>query len=71
MNGKIVFSTTKDEILEKWGVVKAGSEILNEENRELFKGIKTSNFGIEALTDDINEAQKRFNSSCVIEKATL
>jgi ABC-2 type transport system ATP-binding protein len=71
MNGKIVFSTTKDEILEKWGVVKAGSEILNEENRGLFKGIKTSNFGIEALTDDINEAQKRFNSSCVIEKATL
>jgi ABC-2 type transport system ATP-binding protein len=71
MNGKIVFSTTKDEILEKWGVVKAGSEILNEENMGLFKGIKTSNFGIEALTDDINEAQKRFNSSCVIEKATL
>ncbi|MEE9450420.1 MAG: ABC transporter ATP-binding protein, partial [Ignavibacteriaceae bacterium] len=64
MNGKIVFSTTKDEILENWGVVKAGSEILNEVNRELFKGIKTSNFGIEALTDDINEAQKRFNSSC-------
>lgn len=71
MNGKIVFSTTKDEILEKWGVVKAGSEILNEENREFFKGIKTSNFGIEALTDDINEAQKRFNSGSVIEKATF
>ncbi len=71
MNGKIVFATTKDEILEKWGVVKADSEILNEENKKLFKGIKTSNFGIQALTDDISEAQKRFNSSCVIEKATL
>jgi len=71
MNGKIVFSTTKDEILEKWGIVKTGDETLIEKNKELFKGIKKSSYGIEALTYDINEAEKRFNSSCVVEKATL
>jgi len=59
MNGEVVFSTTKDEILEKWGIVKTGDEALVEKNKELFKGIKKSSYGIEALTYDINEAEKR------------
>ena len=38
MNGNLVFSKPKDEILEEWGIVKGGDELLNNEYKKFHKG---------------------------------
>ena len=70
-NGRIVFSSARDEVLEKWAVVKAGNELLNDDNWKFFKGIRKREFGFEALTSDAAEARRRFAGNAVIEKASL
>lgn len=69
--GKVVFSRTRDEILENYGVVKGGKELLREENNGLFAGLREHKYGIEALTPNLPEARKKFKTGAVIEKATL
>ena len=69
--GKIVFSTGKDELLEKWGVVKGGRELLDGPNRALFRGIKEHDFGFEALTSDADQARRTLEGKAVIERASL
>ena len=69
--GEIVFSAAKDEILEKWAVVKGGNELLDDDSRTFFKGIRKREFGFEALTSDAVEARRRFAKNAVIEKASL
>ena len=70
-NGELVFSCSQDEVMENWGIIKAGKALLNEENRLEFKGIRIHEFGIEALTSNVNDVQHRFKSDIVVEKATL
>jgi ABC-2 type transport system ATP-binding protein len=70
-NGRIVFSAAKDEVLEKWAVVKAGNELLNDDNRKFFRGTRKREFGFEALTSNAAEARRRFAGKAVIEKASL
>ena len=70
-DGRVVFSDQKDNIQEKWGIVKGGNELLKEENKTMFKGFRKSQFGIEALTSDTDLAKEKFNSTTVIEKASL
>jgi ABC-2 type transport system ATP-binding protein len=69
--GKVVFSRTRDDIFENYGVVKGGKELLREENNGLFAGIREHKYGFEALTPNLLEARKKFKTGAVIEKATL
>jgi ABC-2 type transport system ATP-binding protein len=69
--GGIVFSAPKDEILEKWAVVKGGSELLTEENRKLFRGVRRREFSVQGLTDDAPQARRHLGKDAVIEKASL
>ncbi len=71
LNGKIVFSRSKDEVMETYAVVKGGNDLLDEEMKKHFRGIRKNEFGFEALTTDINNAKKIFGSKIVVEKATL
>ncbi|MCP4725465.1 MAG: ABC transporter ATP-binding protein, partial [bacterium] len=50
--GELVFSKSKDEILENYGLVKGGNDLLNDANRKMFRGIRKSDFGFEALSDN-------------------
>ncbi len=70
-DGEIVFSLPKDVIKEKWGIVKGARELLAEKSRSLFKGIRETDFGFEALIDDIPAARKNFDSGVVIERASI
>ncbi len=69
--GKIIFSESKDDILSRYGIVKGGKEVLNEETREFLRGYRTSDVGFEALTDNVPESERKFGSDVIIEKATL
>ncbi len=69
--GEIVLSTSKDDILEKYGMVKGASDLLNEKTKSLFLGIKTHNYGFEGLVKDKEMARHFFNERAIVEKPTL
>jgi len=70
-NGKIVVSAPKDDLLDKYGIVKGANNLLNEETKPLFVGIKTNKFGFEGLVRDNKEAHRLFNERAIIEKPSL
>lgn len=69
--GDIVFSTSKDEILDNYGIVKGGNDLLDKDVKKNFIGIKENKFGFEGLVDNKQNAIKIFNSDAIIEKPTL
>jgi ABC-2 type transport system ATP-binding protein len=70
-NGEIVFSSTRDVVLERWGIVKGGKELLDHETRRLFEGLQIGEFGFEALTSNVVEARSRLGEKAVISRASL
>lgn len=69
--GKLVFSESKDQIVESYGLVKGGKELLDNATRGEFVSIKETSFGFEALTKDISKARKIFKDRANIERASL
>ena len=69
--GKLVFSETKDKIVEGYGLVKGGKELLDSDTRGEFVSIKETSFGFEALTKDVTKARKTFKDRAIIERASL
>ncbi len=70
-DGAVVFSSSRDEVFETWGVVKGGSELDAPGTRELFRGVRRGEYGVQALTDDIPGARRRLGRDAVIERASL
>ena len=71
LDGKIVFSERKDDVMESYAIVKGGNELLSKNSDGLFKGIRKSDFGFEALTDNAEATRKQFGTDVVLEPATL
>jgi ABC-2 type transport system ATP-binding protein len=70
--GRLIFSATRDEVKDRWGLVKGGLELLDEDHRGLFRGIETSPFSFTAITDDVEAARRQFSGrDVVIERASL
>ena len=70
--GHLVFSATRDEVKDRWGLVKGGLELLDERHRSFLRGIETSAFSFTAITDDVEAARQRFSGrDVVIERASL
>ena len=55
--GQIVFSAPRDDILENYGLVRGGKELLDQTTRPLFVGIRETSFGFEALTGNIQKTR--------------
>jgi ABC-2 type transport system ATP-binding protein len=69
--GEIVLSMAKDDLINKYGLVKGGKELLDRDTRSNFIAVKENNFGFEALTKDKNQAKKDFGDKILVEKPTL
>jgi ABC-2 type transport system ATP-binding protein len=69
--GRLLFAGPKDDILDHWAVVRAGSELTAELAAALPRGLVTTRQGVEALLEDIVEARQRFDGRGVVEPATL
>ena len=69
--GKLVFSRTKDDIIENYGIVKGSKDLLDNDIRSEFVSIKENSFGFEALTKDITNARKIFKGRGIVEKASI
>jgi len=70
-DGAVVFSAAKDEILERWAVVKGGPELLAEEHRGLLQGVRKREFVVQAVSADAAEARRRLGKTALIERASL
>ncbi|QBD84461.1 ABC transporter ATP-binding protein [Clostridium tetani] len=69
--GNIVFSKSREEIMDSYALVKGDKNLLTNNLKNEFIGIKENAFGFEALTDDVNKIQNLFGDSIIIDKASL
>lgn len=70
-NGEIVFSKEKDVVMDEYAVVKGPLDMLNEDCKEQFIGVRKNKFGFEALTGDKNAIRRKYKDKVLIEKASL
>lgn len=70
-NGEIVLSRPKDEILDNYGLVKGGNELLDRDTLKNFIGVKENQFGFEGLVKDKNQVKKIFKEKIVVERPSL
>lgn len=69
--GKMVFSTDKDSILEEYAIVKGGLELLNEEFKINLVGMRKNAFGFEGLTNKRDQMKTIYKEDIIVEKASL
>ncbi len=70
--GEIIFSSTKDKVRDDWAIVKGENELLSDEIRPLFRGIRKSQYGFKALTSDIGKVRRQISGQdLIVEKASL
>ncbi len=69
--GRVVFSRSKDEVMESWGIVRGAREILTDETRGFFEGVRVRDYGFEGLTSRRAEARRRFGERAQVERASL
>lgn len=70
-NGEIIFSESKDQILDKYAIIKGSKELLDSDTEKEFINIRRNSFGFEALTDNVDKIRRLFQKDVVIDKASL
>jgi len=70
-DGELHCSLWKDEIQEKWGIVKAREDFITSDNKHFFRGWRKYQHGWEALTSDVPTVRKLLSSEVLIDKPTL
>jgi len=70
--GRILFSSTRDEIHSRWALVRGGGELLEPGLLPLLRGVARGAFGFRALTDRAGEVRARLrDTDAVVERASL
>jgi len=69
--GRVMFSGPKDNILDRWAVVRGGPELAAALAAASRWSVMTTRQGVEALLEDIEEARRLFSGKALVEKATL
>lgn len=69
--GRLVFSETKDEVLERHLMVKGSKELLDADTRKEFIGLRETDYGFEGLAADGSRLQSIFGSSALYHQPTL
>jgi ABC-2 type transport system ATP-binding protein len=70
-DGQVVFSKAKDDIVEKYALVKGSLELLDGDTRKYFVSIKENKFGFEAMALDRQTVRKAFGDSVILERPTI
>ncbi|MCX6145175.1 MAG: ABC transporter ATP-binding protein [Ignavibacteriales bacterium] len=70
-DGELRCSLWKDEIQEKWGIVKAREDFITSDNKHFFRGWRKHQHGFEALTSDVPVVRQQLSSEVLIDKPTL
>lgn len=70
-NGNMVFSMEKDEVMDKYKIIKGGLDLLDNNTKELLIGIKKNSYGFKALTTKSAKLYNKFADNIVIDTPTL
>lgn len=70
-DGKLVFSKSREEVMESYALVKGGPDQLNDEIKKNIMGLRETNVGFEALTDKPREIRNIVGEDILIERPTL
>ena len=71
-DGRLVFSSTREEVFDRWALVKGGTRVLDATPRSLFAGLEIGAHGFTGLTGDAPSARTRLAGlDVIIERATL
>ena len=70
-DGQLVFCMPKDEVLDRYAVVKGGLELLGSGLERRFVGMRRGHTGFAALTDDAEALMREYGQKLVVEKASL
>lgn len=70
-NGRVVFSETKDDILDRYKIVKGPLSHLDEKGREMCVGVREMRTGFEALSTSAEKLAALIGADAITERATL
>lgn len=70
-SGEIVFSDTKDSILETYKIIKGDRNLLTSDIKDYLIGITENSFGFEGLTNNVEAIRKLTKNDVLVENATL
>ena len=70
-DGRVVVSAAKDELLERWGVVRGGLELLERMPDGLLLGVRRDPHGFEAVTADAERARHVLGGAALVERPRL
>jgi len=70
-DGDIILSTDKDDIVDNYGIVKGGKELLDSEAQKQFISVRENKFGFEGLVRDREQAKRYIKGNIVIDKPSL
>ncbi|MEO3945498.1 ABC transporter ATP-binding protein [Gorillibacterium sp. CAU 1737] len=69
--GRLVFSESKESILERYVLVRGSNELLDRDVRQEFIGLRETEVGFEALHADRRRATELFRNAAILENPTL
>lgn len=69
--GKLVFNEAKDEVFERYAIVKGDSGLLDTDIRTKFVGIRETPVGFEGLVENRQEAEQLFGNYVIFDKPSL
>lgn len=69
--GNIMMDMCKDDLIEKYAVVKGYNKFLGDRGEELFTSIHKTEFSFEGITDNIELAKAYFGNEVIYEKPTI
>ncbi|MGZ7444533.1 ABC transporter ATP-binding protein [Paenibacillus sp. TH7-28] len=69
--GSLVFSDTKDDVLDRYVLVKGGCDLLDADVRQALIGVRETGVGFEGLAPDREQARELFGGEVLYDRPTL
>lgn len=69
--GRVAAAATREEISERWGVVRGALALLDGDTGGVLRAVRRGEHAFEALTADAGAARRHFGDRAVVESATL
>lgn len=69
--GKLVFNEAKDDVLDRYAIVKGDLQLLDSDIRNLFIGIRETALGFEGLVENRQDASQLFGKYAFMERPSL
>ncbi len=70
-DGRVTLSTSREELMERWGVVRGGEELVEAMDPAIRRGIRRHSHGVDVLTSDVTAARQTCGRDAVVDPASF